>query len=116
MKTALMLFLLPVLVMGQIQTDTIFKKDGGTIVCSITAMDVEYITFDINKLKGRYIHKENVTTVSISGKREAVVYDKDAHAMKYYSKTLKMNDTVSVSQELDFMKMCMRECHKEFSI
>src|SRR5687767_9167419 len=109
---AFMMF--PFFALSQLQSDTIFKKSGEQIICVITEVTPEYIYFNFNKLKGRYIHKENVSVLSLNGKRTHINYVGTPETGQTYSSGLR--DTVAVSQELDHIKLCLRKCHKEFTI
>ena len=111
--------LVPLFSRAQIESDTIFKKDGKQIVCQITKTDPQYIYFNIGKLKGRYIHKEIVASFSMNGKREAVVLTQAENQSRQSTWSVQpalagQKDTVDVSRELDFMKLCLRKCHREF--
>lgn len=102
--------LIPFVARLQAQQDTIFRVSGPAIVCTITHIEAEYIYFDVYKSKDRYIHKENVLYYSVNGKRE------NALVPMAYQPGGSLKDTVILSQELDFMKQCLRKCHKEYII
>jgi hypothetical protein len=112
-KLVLFFSLIPLFTLAQ--TDSIFKKDGHTLVCKITKVDSEYIYFDHNNLRGRYISREYVSSYSINGKKETAVFVKKAAAQNSNA-AWSLYDTIPVSKELNFMRMCLQKYNTEHSI
>jgi S1-C subfamily serine protease len=61
------IFLASIILRGQ--KDTIFKKDGSLITCTITLINNKNIFYDLKRIQGNYISFEEIKEYSQKGKR-----------------------------------------------
>jgi hypothetical protein len=99
--------IVPFISVSQVQNDTIFRRDSSTIVCHITKITDDEIEFNFDKLKGRFITRENVLFYSVNGKR-------GSFAEKPVS--IYRNDSTDVNARNEHLQMCMRRADMEFTI
>lgn len=97
------------------QTDTIFRKDGKKTICTITVINQKTIYY---KIKG-----EDIEEIDLSKVAHFTQLGKTQQAVNIQKKFLMLSDTskliqdsVLVSNELEFMKNCFKKHHQEHNI
>ena len=125
MKKLVLLLLLPIL--SNSQTDTIFKKDKSTIICTITFANNDNIFYSEKKDPGKFIEVKKVSLYSQNGKRTdpslIKVISSDPSLVKPTSTEPSLVkviaaphliDTISATLEIEHMKYCFRRFSKEY--
>lgn len=83
------------------QQDTIFTKNGVTILCTITGITSDNIFFTNSEgQKGRYVDKRKVVRYSQEGKTAFT--------------TPVIKDSASADKELNFLRSCLKRHSKEY--
>lgn len=112
MKTLLLLLSIPFF--GISQNDTIYKKDGKIIACTITLDNGNYLFYKDKKGNGTDIdkqlisfYKQNNEVKNVSNAQQSLVMNKPID---------NFSDSVKVTDELVYLKKCMADYHRQHSI
>lgn len=90
------------------QTDTIYHVNGEVIPCKITEVKQEYLRYNPQKGPDAAIDLRNVHSYVRKGKKNYIL------ANSGLKKTIENNNTVNLTDDYAYLKMCLGEARKEY--